>query len=104
MSITELIYYIGWAAFVPGLAVSMYRIAKGPTLLDRMLGLDLLTITTVALIIVYSIYHHTRNFMELILIVTALGFFTTVAFFYYLSHLPSTYEGVKPKKQEEESC
>jgi multicomponent K+:H+ antiporter subunit F len=101
MSITEILYYFGWAAFIPGLAVSMYRIAKGPTMLDRMLGLDLLTITSVALMIVYSIHHRTRNFMELILIVTALGFFTTVAFFYYLSHLPSTYEGLTARKEDE---
>jgi hypothetical protein len=37
----------------------------------------------------------------LILIVTALGFFTTVAFFYYLSHLPSTYEGLTARKEDE---
>lgn len=96
----EFCYYLGWCAFIPGLAVGIWRVAVGPTVLDRMLGLDLLTVTTVALMIVYSIHHRTSDFVELILIITALGFFTTVAFFYYLCHLPPSYEGLNPKEDE----
>ncbi len=99
MNFTELLYYVAWAVFVLGLAVALWRIVKGPTTLDRMLGIDLLTITTVALMIVYSIHERTGDFIELILIVTALGFFTTVAFFYYLSHLPAT-EGELTAREE----
>lgn len=99
MNWTELLYYFAWLVFAPGLVVSLWRIVKGPTTLDRMLGLDLLTITTVALMIVYSIHEGTGDFIELILIVTALGFFTTVAFFYYLSHLPAT-EGELQDREE----
>jgi multisubunit Na+/H+ antiporter MnhF subunit len=90
MNWTELLYYVSWLVFVPGLVVALWRIVKGPTTLDRVLGIDLLTISTVSLMIVYSIHERTGDFIELILIVTALGFFTTVAFFYYLSHLPAT--------------
>lgn len=96
---TDILHYLGWLAFVPGLFVSVRRISSGPTTLDRLLGFDLLTITLVALMIVQSIHADTDVFMELILIVTALGFFTTVAFFYYLSHLPATNE--KLNKGEE---
>lgn len=99
MNWTELLYYAAWLVLTPGLLVALWRIVKGPTTLDRMLGLDLLTITTVALLIVYSIHEHTGDFVELILIVAALGFFTTVAFFYYLSQLPAT-EG-ELREQEE---
>ncbi len=99
MNWTELLYYVSWLVFIPGLTVALWRIVKGPTTLDRMLGIDLLTITTVALMIVYSIHERTGDFIELILIVTALGFFTTVAFFYYLSHLPAT-EGELQDREE----
>lgn len=99
MNWTELFYYVSWLVFVPGLAVSLWRIVKGPTTLDRMLGIDLLTISTLALMTVYSIHERTGDFIELILIVTALGFFTTVAFFYYLSHLPAT-EGELHAREE----
>ena len=99
MNWTELLYYVSWLVFIPGLTVALWRIVKGPTTLDRMLGIDLLTITTVALMIGYSIHERTGDFIELILIVTALGFFTTVAFFYYLSHLPAT-EGELQDREE----
>ncbi len=99
MNWTEFLYYLAWAAFVPGLAAGLWRCAAGPTTLDRMLGLDLLTISTVALMIVYSIHEGSGEFLELILIVTALGFFTTVAFFYYLAHLPAT-EGELGAREE----
>jgi multicomponent K+:H+ antiporter subunit F len=101
MNFTELLYYIAWAVFGPGLAVALWRIVKGPTTLDRMLGIDLLTITTVALMIVYSIHERTGDFIELILIVTALGFFSTVAFFYYLSHLPATEGELKAREEND---
>lgn len=101
MNWTELLYYLAWAVFAPGLAVSLRRIVQGPTTLDRMLGLDLLTITAVALMIVYSIHEQTGDFVELILIVTALGFFTTVAFFYYLSHLPAVEGELRDKEDHD---
>lgn len=100
MDWTEILYIVGWMSFIPGLIIGLWRIAVGPTVLDRMIGLDLLTITSVALMIVYSIHHRTEDFVELILIITALGFFTTVAFFYYLSHLPSTYEGLSAREED----
>lgn len=95
MNWTDILYFLGWAVLTPGLVVALWRIAVGPTTLDRILGLDLLTITTVALMIVESVRQGTGEFLELILIVTALGFFTTVAFFYYLSHLPAAEGGLK---------
>jgi len=86
---TELLYYFGWIVLTPCLLVGLWRVAVGPTTLDRMLGFDLLTVTIVALIILFSLHEKTGEFLELILIVSALGFFTTVGFFYYLSHLPA---------------
>ena len=89
MNWTDLLYYFGWLVFLPGLIVGTWRIACGPTTLDRMLGFDLLTITVVALMIIFSIREGTAEYVELIIIATALSFFSTVAFFYYLSQLPA---------------
>jgi multisubunit Na+/H+ antiporter MnhF subunit len=98
MNWIELLYFVGWFVLSPGLVVAVWRIVKGPTTLDRVLGLDLLTITLVALMIVYSIHERTGDYIELILIVAALGFFTTVAFFYYLSQLPATEAELQARK------
>lgn len=89
MNWTEYLYYAGWVALTPGLVAAFWRIAKGPTTLDRMIGFDLLTISVVALMILFSVHEGTGEYLELIIIVTALGFFSTVAYFYYLAQLPA---------------
>lgn len=88
MNWIDIFYYLGWLALVPGLVVAVWRIAAGPTTLDRMVSFDLLTITVVALMILMSVREGTTDYVELIIIVTALGFFSTVAYFYYLSQSP----------------
>ncbi|MEO0054182.1 MAG: hypothetical protein RLZZ50_129 [Verrucomicrobiota bacterium] len=78
------VYPLDWALiFLVGLA-GAWRIVRGPTVLDRLLGFDALTVAVCALIAVHSIRTRTADYMELIIVVTGLGFFTTVAFFYYL--------------------
>jgi multisubunit Na+/H+ antiporter MnhF subunit len=89
MNWTELLYYFGWLVLSPCLVIGIWRIAVGPTTLDRMIGFDLLTITVVALMVIFSVHERTGEYLELIIIVTALGFFSTVAYFYYLAQLPA---------------
>lgn len=88
MNWSEVIYFIGWGVLTPGLFIGLWRVAVGPTTLDRMVGFDLLTITIVGLMVLFSIQARTTDYIELIILATALTFFSTVAFYYYLSHLP----------------
>jgi len=78
-------YYLGWAVLLAVSLAGCWRLAKGPTTLDRMVGFDALTIAVTGLIGLFSIHEGTSEYMELILVMTALGFFTTVAYYYYLS-------------------
>lgn len=88
-TLLETVYPFDWAlVFVVGLA-GAWRIVRGPTVLDRLLGFDALTVAVCALIALHSIRTRTADYMELIIVVTGLGFFTTVAFFYYLSQTTS---------------
>lgn len=81
----DLVYPLDWAVvFLVGLA-GLWRIGRGPTLLDRLLGFDALTVAVCALVALHSIRAQTTDYMELIIVITALGFFTTVAFFYCLN-------------------
>jgi multisubunit Na+/H+ antiporter MnhF subunit len=80
----EILFYAGWVlAFLVVLA-GVYRLVAGPSTLDRLVGFDTLTASVVGLIVIVSIHQNTADYMELILIITGLGFFTTVAFYYYL--------------------
>lgn len=90
MNWNELLYYLGWGILAPGLFFGLWRVIVGPTTLDRMVGFDLLTATVVGLLALFSIHESTADYVELIILATALTFFSTVAFYYYLSHLPTS--------------
>jgi len=64
--------------------LGLFRMAKGPTVLDRILSFDIITSCIVSMIILLSILWDTAVFLELILIFTLLGFLGTVSFVFYL--------------------
>lgn len=66
------------------IVAGLIRMTTGPTILDRILSFDMLTICGVAFMAILSLRWHTTLFLELILIVTLLGFFSTVALVFYL--------------------
>ncbi|MCX8157910.1 MAG: monovalent cation/H+ antiporter complex subunit F [Verrucomicrobiae bacterium] len=82
--------------------LGLYRLARGPTVLDRVLAFDLITTCAVGMIILLSIQWQTPLFLELILVFALLGFLTTVAFVVHLrqtrqppSSTPATVEARK---------
>ena len=85
MNLLDVFYYIGWALMLAVALAGSWRIVAGPTTLNRMVGFDTLTIAVAAMVGLFSIHAQTAEYMELILIIAALGFFTTVAYYYYLS-------------------
>jgi multisubunit Na+/H+ antiporter MnhF subunit len=74
-------------ALCSAVGAGLWRLRRGPTTLDRMLGFDMITITVVALILIFSAATHATDEIELVLILSGLGFLTTVAYFYYLMQL-----------------
>src|SRR5690606_41551851 len=61
---------------------------RAPTLLDRLIGLDLFTIALVFNVICLAIIESDAHRMEFILALTGLGFLTIVFFFYFLTRDP----------------
>jgi len=80
----------------------LFRMATGPTILDRILAFDMLAICAVALIGLLSIHWHTALFLELILIFTLLGFFSTVALVFYLEKSYPAYPPDEASQDEQE--
>ncbi|MFQ3671320.1 MAG: monovalent cation/H+ antiporter complex subunit F [Verrucomicrobiia bacterium] len=78
----------------------LYRLARGPSVLDRILAFDMIAICAVAMMVILSVRWKTALFLELILIFSLLGFFGTVAFVFYLqkAYHPEEYE--EPGDQE----
>lgn len=59
--------------------IGLYRLLKGPTIVDRIIAFDLVVLTIVAFTALLSVEEQTPHFVELILVISLLGFFGTVA-------------------------
>jgi multisubunit Na+/H+ antiporter MnhF subunit len=81
------------------LAISggLYRLAKGPSIMDRILAFDMIAISAVSMMVILSLRWETALFLELILIFSLLGFFGTVAFVFYLqkTYHPEEYKEMR---------
>ena len=64
--------------------VAVYRVVMGPTMPDRMLALDLMGANVIGLIIVYSMMNNQPIFIDVVILLSMLSFFGSVAFAYYL--------------------
>jgi multisubunit Na+/H+ antiporter MnhF subunit len=66
------------------LLAGLWRIIAGPSVADRILGFDMITVSVAGLMGVLSMLWRTTLFLELILVFTMLGFMGTVALVAYL--------------------
>ena len=66
------------------LILTAYRVLKGPSWADRIMALDFLTVNLAALVVVLGIKTGYESFLDIALLVSLLGFLTTVAFTRYL--------------------
>jgi multisubunit Na+/H+ antiporter MnhF subunit len=82
--------YVAELTLTVSILLGLYRLARGPHVLDRVMAFDLITSCAVGLIVLLSIQWNTPLYLELILIVSLLGFLTTVAFVFYLNKTGKT--------------
>lgn len=75
---------IGTVLLLAAIACGLYRTLRGPTILDRMLGLDLVVVCTLGIVLLLGIAWGSTVFLDWILILTLLGFLSTVAFTLHL--------------------
>jgi multisubunit Na+/H+ antiporter MnhF subunit len=81
---TELLFQIAVSVLGLALLLGFYRLARGPTVVDRILAFDAVVLCAVGLIAVLSRWWESKFYIELILIISSLGFFGTVAFVLFL--------------------
>jgi multicomponent K+:H+ antiporter subunit F len=67
------------AAFLAAIVLAAIRLARGPSLPDRILALDTLYVNAMALLILGGVLNDTVLYFEAALIISALGFIGTVA-------------------------
>mgnify|MGYP000600800336 FL=1 len=69
------------AFFLVGIALllNLYRLARGPSLPDRVLALDTMYINSISLIVLFGIRTQSNLYFEAALLIALIGFVSTVA-------------------------
>lgn len=80
----EIILKVSLALFMFAIALSLYRVIKGPSLPDRAIALDTIGVNLISAIAIVSIVLQTKAFLEAILILGILAFIGTIAFSKYI--------------------
>ena len=84
MTVYDYLYYV----ILPILALSVIlvfiRFLKGPSIVDKVIALDLLITIGIAIITVYSIITKQPTFLDIAMILALIAFLSTIAFSYYL--------------------
>ena len=80
---------VGWAVDVTtvltvlGLVFSFVRLIKGPSLPDRVVSIDLITVLAVAVAGLLAITHSEPDFLDIAVALALVAFLATVAFAWY---------------------
>jgi multicomponent K+:H+ antiporter subunit D len=80
----DLACVIALLAVAAATVLTLYRLAVGPDVLDRILALDTLVINAIALIVVVGLWYRSTMYFEAALLFAMVGFLSTVAFCKYL--------------------
>lgn len=66
------------------MALALWRLVRGPTVPDRILGLDTLYVNTIALLVLFGMHLRSVIYFEAALVIAMLGFVGTVVLSKYV--------------------
>lgn len=67
------------AMMLAALALNLWRLLRGPSVLDRVLALDTMYVNAIALLVLLGVQRGSRLFFESALLIAMVGFVGTVA-------------------------
>ena len=76
--------WIGLACLSLGLLLTLVRLIRGPTLPDRIVGMDLFGVLVVGLIVVLAASSGARASLDAAIVIALIGFVGTVAYATYV--------------------
>lgn len=84
MKLVEFIYLLILPLLGGGLLITFTRIARGPSLPDRVVALDLMATFIIAISAVYSVASGQPSYLDAAVVLALITFLGTVAFAFYL--------------------
>lgn len=76
--------YVAFAIIVAAYLLCFWRLARGPTLPDRVVALDLIAIYTLVVCAVYALLTGDPTFLDVAMVLALTAFLSTVALALYL--------------------
>ncbi|NJE60944.1 monovalent cation/H+ antiporter complex subunit F [Thermococcus sp. 21S7] len=64
--------------------LSMYRVFRGPTTVDRLVAVDIMTTITTGLMVLFALYYRRMIFLDVALVYAILAFGGVIAFARYM--------------------
>ncbi|MGY6412300.1 MAG: monovalent cation/H+ antiporter complex subunit F [Alkalilacustris sp.] len=95
----DLSVYIGFVMVMAALVVGFVRLALGPSLADRVVALDMMTITIIVFCGLYAIYTGEPSFLDVAIVLALIGFLATVALARYAERRYERDKGTGPEPQ-----
>lgn len=80
----DLVLTLVYAMLLLALCLAFIRLVRGPSLPDRVVALDLVTVITVGFVSAFAIDQNQRVFFDAALVVALIAFLGTVAFAQFL--------------------
>ncbi|WP_262247211.1 cation:proton antiporter [Parapedobacter soli] len=84
MTLDSYIDYVILPILAIALLLVFVRLFKGPTIVDRVIALDLLITIGISVITAYSISRGKSTFIDVAMILALIAFLSTIAFSYYI--------------------
>jgi multicomponent Na+:H+ antiporter subunit F len=83
------VFVVCFAMLSAALVLAFVRLAKGPTIADRVVALDLIAIISVGMILVYDASIGLGVFLDAAIVLALVGFVGTIAFAKYFERTRS---------------
>ncbi|SFZ98239.1 Na(+) H(+) antiporter subunit F [hydrothermal vent metagenome] len=77
-------YEIVTIVLLLAMSITMIRFLKGPTLSDRVIAFDVVGIMAVSLLVILSLYFQRSIYLDIALVLGAIGFLGTTVFGRYI--------------------
>lgn len=71
--------YLAYGMLAAGLLLNLWRLLKGPGMVDRVLALDTMFINSIAIVILFGIHAGEQLYFEIALLIAMVGFIGTAA-------------------------
>ncbi len=87
---------ISFVLVMLGVVGGFIRLVKGPSLPDRVVALDMMTVLIVSFCGLYAILSEQTAFVDVAIVVAVIGFLATVALARYVERRQHRYDGSTP--------